>query len=116
MDTALLQPVFAELLYKNTLNTWAYQYYIQHRAVIDTVATAAALVQVLQPSEQIWRQIVAACASEGIDAKQFNPTQQKFILQRVNMLIARMRFRNNGYYSVNAMYDELIQKAVDILH
>lgn len=116
MDTALLQPALAELLYKNTLNIWAYQYYIQHKATIDTVATPAGLIQVLQPSELIWQQIVGACAKEGIDAKQFNPSQKKFILQRVNMLIARMRFRNNGYYSVNAMYDELIQQAVDILH
>ena len=115
MDTALLLPAFAELLYKNTLNTWVYQYYLQHKSNIDTVATPAGLVQVMQPSDIIWQQIVAACALEGIDAKQFNSSQKKFILQRVDMLIARMRFRNNGYYSVNAIYDELILKAVDIL-
>lgn len=115
MDTALLQPVFAELLYKNTLNTWAYQYYMHHKSTIDTVATPAGLVQVLQPADVIWQQIVAACAEEGIPAKQFNPSQKKFILQRVQMLIARIRFCNNGYYTVNALYDQLIQKAVDIL-
>lgn len=115
MDTLFLQPAFAELIYKNTLNIWAYQYYIQHKITLDTVIASAGLVQVLQSDDLIWQQIAAVCAKEGMDPKLFNPSQKKFILQRVKMLIARIRFRNNGYYTVNAIYDELIQKAVDIL-
>ncbi len=49
------------------------------------------------------------------DAVLRRPTNKTYLLLQIRSQVARTAFRNNGYYSVNALGDDVIQRALQVL-
>jgi carboxyl-terminal processing protease len=114
-DSTELSSAIMELLYKNTLNIFTYQYYLQHKQALDTLSSPKQINTYFQPEDSFWNQLTAAATRDSISLSGITPPQKKFVLQRAKMLLARQLFRQPGYYEVGAQYDEAVRKALEIL-
>jgi hypothetical protein len=104
-----------ELLYKNTLNIFSYQYYLEHKKALDTFSSPKQINVYFQQEEALWNQLTAVATRDSISLSGITPSQKKFVLQRAKMFLARQLFRQPGYYEVGAQYDEAVRKALEIL-
>jgi carboxyl-terminal processing protease len=114
-DTIALTPIIFELLYKNTLNRYVYDLYLQGRSQFDTMTSATNVAAYLQPGAGFRSAVQAAAAADDIDLKSITPAQEIFLLHRCRMLLARQRFHQQGFYEVAATYDPAIKTALQVL-
>ncbi|NDA64308.1 MAG: carboxyl-terminal protease, partial [Chitinophagia bacterium] len=114
-DSTQLSFAIMELLYKNTLNIFIYQYYLQYKQNLDTLSSPKQINASFPPEDAFWNQLSAAAARDSISLAGITPVQKKVVLQRARMLLARQLFRQPGYYQVGAQFDDAVSKALEIL-
>ena len=112
-DTTAMTPAIFTLLYRNTLNRLVYDIYLTNRSKLDTIPSATRLANFIQPGAGFRTQLLAAAAADGIELKSITPAQEKFLLQRCSMLLARQRFHQQGFYEVASQYDPAIRMALE---
>ncbi|MFN7586602.1 MAG: S41 family peptidase [Bacteroidota bacterium] len=112
-DTTAMTPEIFTLLYKNTLNRLVYQLYLSNRSELDTIPSAIRVANFIKPGESFRAQVQVAAASDGIDIKSITPAQEKFLIQRCSMLLARQRFHQQGFYEVASQFDPAIKLALE---
>lgn len=110
-DTSAMSPAIFTLLYRNTLNRLVYQLYLSNRSELDTISSATRVANFIKPGESFRAQVIAAASADGIEIKSITPPQEKFLLQRCGMLLARQRFHQQGFYEVAAQNDPAIRMA-----
>lgn len=112
-DTTAMTPEIFTLLYKNTLNRLVYQLYLSNRSELDTIPSAIRVANFIKPGESFRDQVQVAAAADGIDIKSITPAQEKFLIQRCSMLLARQRFHQQGFYEVASQFDPAIKLALE---
>ena len=112
-DTSSLSPAIFEMLYKNTLKRIVHEIYLNNKNYLDSMPNAFRMATFIQPGMAFKNQILKAAAADEIPIKNLSNTQEKFLVQRCGMLLARQRFHQQGFYEVAAGNDPAIQKALD---
>jgi hypothetical protein len=67
----------------------------------------------VQPGMAFRSQVLKAAAADEIEIKNLSNSQEKFLVQRSGMLLARQRFHQQGFYEVAAENDPAIKIALD---
>lgn len=112
-DTTSLTPAIFEMLYKNTLNRIVLEIYLKNKKYLDSLPTAHLMATFVQPGMAFRSQVLRAATADEIEIKNLSNSQEKFLVQRSGMLLARQRFHQQGFYEVAAENDPAIKKALD---
>jgi len=114
-DTTAQPKQVLELYMKGTLNNFVYQYYMQHKAFIQTLKTPLDLYKQFKPAEKEWQQLSAFAMKDTVDLSTVSATAKADLLKRFQSLLARQVWRAEGYYEVNNENDPMIKKAVEAM-
>ncbi|MFN7274121.1 MAG: hypothetical protein ACK5VF_03440, partial [Bacteroidota bacterium] len=87
--------------------------YLSNRSELDTIPSAIRVANFIKPGESFRDQVQVAAAADGIDIKSITPAQEKFLIQRCSMLLARQRFHQQGFYEVASQFDPAIKLALE---
>ena len=111
-DTTRMEPVMVKLYTKNTINNFVYHYYMQNRSYFNNIQTPKDLTDKFIPGEKEWQNLVSFAQKDTIPMARMNNKDKADVLHRLQSLMARQLWRNEGYYEVANRNDSTVLKAV----
>ncbi len=114
-DTGRLSANAAALLTKSTLSSFVYNYYVQNKSAFNNIKTPAEITNVFNPGEKEWQWLQVYANKDSVQLNNITPKEKTNLLQRMQYLMARQLFRNNGYFELSNRQDEMVQKALEVL-
>ncbi|MEO6316346.1 MAG: S41 family peptidase [Chitinophagaceae bacterium] len=113
VDTATISRNFAQLYTNNTLNNFAYRYFMQHQPELQALHSATEMFNAYKTSDILWQQFAAFAVKDSININTLSTRDKEFAQQRVIALIARQQWRNNGFYEVLNANDLTVKKGME---
>lgn len=118
-DSGRLSPGLLNILISNELQAVIYDYYNAHFTQLKQYRTAADLNRLFDGSKDILadyiRQLTPA-ARDVANAVLARKANKDFLLLQIKAQVARILFRNNGYYAVSSGGDDVLQRALEVLN
>ncbi len=104
------------LIEKGILQQFANTYIEQHKNLFLKEATIHIFSKGFTFSKTDWQLFTNICITEKINLNNLQYNQKKWIENRIKQLIARLKWRNNGYYQTLNENDNVILKAIEQLN
>lgn len=112
LDTNSAVRAVNHLLANGNFNGFVYNYYLHHRQQIDAYKSAADFAQHFSVSGEMWNEMLTYAAAEKISLKNITEQEKAALSQRLKALLARYRWRTNGFYQVLNETDPMVRKAL----
>lgn len=112
-DTARMEPLMIKLYYKNTLGSFVYRYYMEHQTFFNKIQSPPELAGKFVPGEKEWLGLVEFAKKDTIALAGVSGKDRLDILKRVQSLMARQIWRNEGYFEVANRTDSTVLKAIE---
>lgn len=114
-DTSGYSPATALLFSKGKLSEMAYRYYVAHTAMMQTYIGPDDFSRRHQFSDADWVVFDKEIRASGINPDELGFSEKKLIGDRLQALLARQRWRNEGYYKLLNTHDSSVLHALELL-
>lgn len=114
-DTSGFSSATALLFSKGRLSEMAYRYYVTHKVGMQSYTGPDDFIRRHQFSDTDWSRFNEAIRASGIDPDKLGFSEKKLIGDRLQALLARQRWRNEGYYKLLNTHDGTVQRAMELL-
>lgn len=115
LDSSLYQSPLDHFISGGTINRYIYNYYLEHQIEISRYERATALnADTAVPG--LWEGFLEMTRSDSVRPGSLSRPQQERLRLQLKALLARYRWRNQGYYELLNASDPLLQKALNELH
>lgn len=111
-DTTHKPAAVIKMYYKATLGGFVYNYYMQNKAFFNTLSGPSDLAVKFIPGEKEWAGLVAYAKRDTIELNSVAGKEKADVLQRMQNMMARQIWRNEGYFEVGNRTDVTVQKAL----
>lgn len=112
-DTTLLSHAVTDLYRNNTISNFTYLYYVNNRKTVDSYPSPQAYNKNWQFSESDWASLRNLAEKDSIRLTSFSAVDKAFLTERMKALIARFRWRSEGYFQVLNAQDDAVKKAIE---
>jgi carboxyl-terminal processing protease len=113
IDTTFYGLQMNGLVAGNSLNSYIYNYYLQHKQQMEQYSSPADYVQRFNATE-LWDGLIKY-PGDSIDLTKANSQEKELLQQRLKALLARFKWRNEGFYQVLNSNDPSIKKAMELM-
>ncbi|HYC40625.1 MAG TPA: S41 family peptidase [Chitinophagaceae bacterium] len=113
IDTTHYTPAINQLLVDGGFNGFVYEYYLRKRAEIDRYRTVDDFIAGFVRTEEMWAQLVNQVSKDSIDLKPVMGKEKESLKLRLKALLARFRWRTQGFYQVLNSEDAAIRSALE---
>lgn len=114
-DTTKLDTALTAMYYKNTMNNFVYRLYLRQQQQFNSLKTPDVLYKEFIPAEAEWQQLVAFAAKDSIRLAGASAKDRNYLLQHVQLMMARQIWRTQGYYEVQNKTDKTVLRALEML-
>lgn len=114
-DTATQPRSFLELYLRGTLPRFIYSYYLSNKKEFDRYTSPADLQKNYHPGEREWKALSAMALQDSIGLNRVDEYAKRQMLSRIQSLMARQIWRNEGYFEITNLTDPMILKALQVL-
>ncbi len=114
-DTTQSDPALVKLYYRSTLVNFAYRYYMQHLDAYQALKSAVDIPGKFMNTESDWQSFVAFVQKDSANIAGVGGKEKADLIQRVQALTARYRWRATGDYQLMNMTDATVKKALESL-
>lgn len=111
-DTTHKPAAVIKMYYKATLGGFVYNYYMQNRTFFNTLSGPSDLALKFMPGEKEWAGLVSYAKKDTIELNSVAGKEKADVLQRMQNMMARQIWRNEGYFEVGNRTDVTVQKAL----
>ncbi len=111
LDTASMRNQLLNI--PGNMNSFVYNYYLQHKAQIDQFATATDYSQRFNNNGEMWNALVQYTAKDSFNFTKVSSKEKELLTLRLKALLARYKWRNSGFYQVLNNDDPVIKKALE---
>lgn len=111
-DTTLVPKPAVQLYLKGVLTKFAFLYYLQHAEEIKNIPAPAQVDKQLQADQSVWPSLTAFAIKDSIDLGTVNVDAKNDVLEKFRAFVAKDKFGPQGYFEVNNLEDEMVQKAL----
>lgn len=116
LDTSAYSGLYAEAVSLGLLNEYCYDWANRHERELLKYSNAKDFMTLFQWNKADWASFLEFCTSKGI---KYNPIEvkksEKLIKNQLKALVARKRFKSEGYWTVMHAQDAAVQKALELL-
>jgi len=112
VDTSLFTHAVTRLYLDGRFNAFIYQYYISHLQEFQQYKSPREFAQKFQDASDAWKQLEAYALKDSIYLSAIPQSDKKDIEERIKAYLARLKWRNEGFYEVYNLYDPVFQKAM----
>ena len=117
-DTSRLSSGILSMLFSDDLKNVLWDYYTTHAAQLRSYKTVAEFNQHFTGAEELLTAYINS--KKGVERNVADrilktPANRSYFLTIVKAQVARVLFRNNGYYAITSQQDVMIQKAVGLM-
>lgn len=114
-DTGKVDLALAKVYAKGTVSRFGYQYYLNHRNIINEYKEPTLFSKAYHVTDADWNDFVNIASRDSIRLDSLKSADKEFLLRSLKASIARQLWRNNGYFEVYNESDKTIQKARELL-
>ena len=113
LDTTLYHRELNGLLTGNSMNSFVYNYYLQHKQQIDQYKTSDDYTKNFTATEEMWNGLANTALSDSVNLSSINGRKKEMLQLRLKALLARFKWRNTGFYQVLNNDDMAVKKALE---
>jgi carboxyl-terminal processing protease len=113
IDTTHYQPAINQLLLDGGFNGFVYNYYLQHKQEIDQYKSTVVFIQGFNKTEEMWSGLMRYATKDSINLDSVIGKEKESLQIRLKALLARFKWRNQGFYEVLNSDDPAIAKALE---
>lgn len=114
VDTSILYDHVNQWLGSTRLSGYLYNYYIEHLKEFDQYASPADFIRKFTATG-LWDGFVKKTAGDSVKPVILNDPEKEKLQIRMKGLLARYKWRSNGYYQVINADDPVIKKALETI-
>lgn len=115
LDTAAYSNTSAMIYNKDIIGRFAYDFYLQNQSSLKTFKTPGDFVAAFTVTEDTWKQFVVLAAKDSVNINAATLKEKAMLSNQVKASIARLIWRNEGFFEVNNKDDEAIKKALEMI-
>jgi carboxyl-terminal processing protease len=114
-DPSTYQRSINRLFANGTFNRFVYQYFLQNQPMIRQFSSATDYATRFNNDNELWRGLKNFISKDSIDLEKVSQADKESLQTRLKALLARFRWRNNGFYQVLNTEDTVVLKAIEVL-
>lgn len=114
-DTSSLSNAITKLYAKSTMNNFAYRYYISHRDEFKKYRSPEEFSAKFETGGQVWDSFNGFAIKDSVSLIYLTPRDRQFVEQRIKALLARLIWRNEGFYEILNSNDSTFRRAMKII-
>jgi carboxyl-terminal processing protease len=115
LDTSSIQRSVARLVVDGGLNSFVYNYYLDHKEQLGRYKSASDYNRNFNNGSEMWNNLVNAAARDSINLQATTEKEKQALKQRLKALLARYRWRTTGFYQVLNAADTAVIKAIETM-
>ncbi len=115
IDTSSYSKNSASIYNKGTISSFAYNFYLQNQGSLKTFKTPQDFNNGFTVTEEYWKQFLAAAAKDSANITAVSGKEKSGLSTQIKSNIARLMWRNEGYFEVMNTNDEAIKRALEII-
>jgi carboxyl-terminal processing protease len=113
IDTSHYQPAINQLLLDGGFSGFVYNYYLQHKAEMDQYRSVGEFIEGFNKTEEMWNGLMDYARKDSIDLNVVIGKEKESLKKRLKALLARFKWRNQGFFEVLNSDDPAIMKALE---
>jgi len=114
-DSTSIDTLITDLYRINTIGKFVYRYYMSHLQEFNSYETPEEFMQKFTVDNNLYQQFVAFSKQDSVDISNLSPKDRVFVEKRIKSLLARQKWRTEGFYEVINASDPVIRKADTLL-
>jgi carboxyl-terminal processing protease len=111
IDTTLFELKINSIIAGSSMSSFVYDYYLKHRQTIDLFNSPADYLQRFSAGE-LWDEFIKY-PGDSVKLKTITGKEREILQERLKALLARYKWRNEGFYQVLNHIDPVIKKALE---
>jgi carboxyl-terminal processing protease len=111
IDTSHYQPAINQLLLDGGFNGVVYNYYLQHKAEMDQYRSVDDFIRDFNKTDDMWNGLMNYARKDAIDPNTVIGKEKESLKIRLKALLARFKWRNQGFFEVLNSDDPAIMEA-----
>ncbi|MFN8236954.1 MAG: S41 family peptidase [Chitinophagales bacterium] len=117
LDTSMLNPFVTEVFGQNLLQEFCYNYYTEHKTDFNAFANIDAFKNNFTINNDLYGIFVSYCLSHGANKEtvSYAEKSRNYLSNKIKAYIAKQRWKSDGFYSISALDDKMIQRALQEL-
>ena len=115
IDTELIAKAMIPFYTKNTISDFAYTFYLANKEALLKYKTTNNFIANFSFTDNNWNQFLSKVASDSIAFGKVSLPQKQDLMDKIKAGIARIIWRNEGYFQVINNKDKMINKALEVL-
>jgi carboxyl-terminal processing protease len=115
IDTGLIAKAMIPFYTKNTISDFAYTFYLANKEALLKYKTTNNFIANFSFTDNNWNQFLSKVASDSIAFGKVSLPQKQDLMDKIKAGIARIIWRNEGYFQVINNKDKMINKALEVL-
>ncbi len=104
-----------QLMSNSNFTHFVYHYFLQNRTAIDQFKSASDFTSRFTGTGDMWKELVSYTAKDSANFNAVSGREKELIEYRLKALLARFRWRSNGYFQVLNNEDPVVKKAIEVL-
>ena len=114
LDTSMLNPFVNEVFGLSLLQEFAYNYYAANKTAFTKYTTAAAFNANYNVDNVLYAKFVQYCLEHSLskETTAYAEKSKVYLSNRLKAFIGKQGWKNDGFYSVMAQEDKMVQRAV----
>ncbi len=116
LDTSDYSPEISKLYVKGTISDFAYKFYLQNQITLSNYKTPADFSKNFSFSDNYWAYFTSLATKDTIQLSGISAKEKEELIKRIKSSLARQMWRNEGYFEVNNVNDDAVNKALEVLN
>jgi carboxyl-terminal processing protease len=101
---------------KGIVSSFTYNFYLQNQALLKAFKTPQDFISGFTVSNEYWNQFLAAAQNDSVNITAISAKEKSGLSAQIKSAIARLIWRNEGYFEVMNTNDDAIKKALEIIY
>ena len=114
-DTGRMGLSIAKIYSKGLLNDYGYKYYLSDPSILQLYKTPGDFARSFMLTENNWKLFEDMSMADSINLKELNDKEKMYLSRSLKTSIARQLWRNEGYFEVSNVDDNVVKKALEII-
>lgn len=115
LDTVKEGKVFTKIYMKGTLSSFAYKYFMQNRAALQSFKNTAAFTSGFNFDAGARQLFDNMAIKDSLNTTVLTAPEKEELEFKLKAMLARQMWRNEGFYEVLNIKDDMIKKALEII-
>lgn len=117
-DTARYNPALMNLLYNDDVKRIVWDYYLRHRSELAQYKTITEFASNFRAEDLLktWENAINAKTKKTAAKILKQPADNAYFRLQLKAQLARILFRDEGFYTISSQTDNMVQRALKVLH